>query len=113
MPKLVYGCFLLRKCQNQLKKKEVPKIKAGTKNDSSLNSFANNFDAQTQKLSTFVLCVCTLCPLYRPKQGNIVGREYIHITQKLTIFGSGRQSCLGQMRAKYHFDIEMPIRGTG
>jgi hypothetical protein len=50
-------------------------------------SFANNFDAQTQKLSTFVLCVCT-------EQDNIVGREYIHITQKLTIFGSGRQSYL-------------------
>jgi hypothetical protein len=57
-----------------------------------LNSFANNFDAQTQKLSTFVLCLCTLCPLYCPAQ-------YINITQKLTIFGSGRQSylqsCLG------------------
>jgi hypothetical protein len=34
-----------------------------------------------------VLCVCT-------EQGNIVGREYIHITQKLTMFGSGRQSYL-------------------
>jgi hypothetical protein len=47
------------------------------------------FLPQTQKLSTFVLCVCTLCPLYRPEQGNIVCREYIHLTQKLTIFGSG------------------------
>jgi hypothetical protein len=43
-----------------------------------------------------VLCVCTLCPLYRPEQGNIVGREYIHLTQKLTIFGSG----LGKLFAK-------------
>jgi hypothetical protein len=34
-----------------------------------------------------VLCLCT-------EQGNIVGREYINITQKLTIFGSGRQSYL-------------------
>jgi hypothetical protein len=62
-----------------------------------LNSFANNFDAQTQKLSTFVLCVCTLCPLYCPAQ-------YMHITQKLTIFGSGRQSylqsCLLQAKSK-------------
>jgi hypothetical protein len=22
--------------------------------------------------------VCTLCPLYDPEQGNIVGRKYIH-----------------------------------
>jgi hypothetical protein len=22
--------------------------------------------------------LCTLCPLYRPEQGNIVGREYIN-----------------------------------
>jgi hypothetical protein len=68
-----------------------------TRLSEDLNSFANNFDAQTQKLSTFVLCVCT-------EQGNIVGREYIRITQKFTIFGSGRQSYLKSCLAasKWH-----------
>jgi Pyruvate/2-oxoacid:ferredoxin oxidoreductase delta subunit len=26
--------------------------------------------------------VCTLCPLYCPDQGDIVGREYIHNSKK-------------------------------
>jgi hypothetical protein len=30
MPKIVYGLFYLRKCQNQLKKKKFPKTKSGS-----------------------------------------------------------------------------------
>jgi hypothetical protein len=29
--------------------------------------------------------LCTLCPLYRPEQGNIVGREYIKVCEFLKI----------------------------
>jgi hypothetical protein len=31
--------------------------------------------------------VCTLCPLYRPDQGNIVGREYINFYKFLLPYG--------------------------
>jgi hypothetical protein len=59
-------------------------------------------------LSTFVLSVCTLCPLYCPAQGDIVGREYIHITQKLTIFGSG----VGKLFAKQFRAVQIWIKFT-
>jgi hypothetical protein len=32
--------------------------------------------------------VCTLCLLYRPDQGNIVGREYIHSCKFLYPYGT-------------------------
>jgi hypothetical protein len=32
--------------------------------------------------------VCTLCPLYRPDQGNIVGRKYIHSCKFLYSYGT-------------------------
>jgi hypothetical protein len=32
--------------------------------------------------------VCTLCPLYRPDQGDIVGREYIHSCKFLYPYGT-------------------------
>jgi hypothetical protein len=31
--------------------------------------------------------LCTLCPLYRPDQVNIVGREYIHFYKFLLPYG--------------------------
>jgi hypothetical protein len=31
--------------------------------------------------------LCTLCPLYRPDQGNIVGREYINFYKFLLPYG--------------------------
>jgi hypothetical protein len=32
--------------------------------------------------------VCTLCPLYYPDQGDIVGREYIHSCKFLYPYGT-------------------------
>jgi hypothetical protein len=32
--------------------------------------------------------VCTLCPLYCPDQGDIVGREYIHSCKFLYPYGT-------------------------
>jgi hypothetical protein len=31
--------------------------------------------------------LCTLCPIYRPDQGNIVGREYINFYKFLLPYG--------------------------
>jgi hypothetical protein len=31
--------------------------------------------------------LCTLCPLFRPEQGNIVGREYINSRNFVELYG--------------------------
>jgi hypothetical protein len=57
-------------------------------------------------LSTILLCLCT-------EQGNIVGREYINITQKLTIFGSGRQSYLQSCLELEHTCLQAGLAHAG
>jgi hypothetical protein len=43
--------------------------------------------------------LCTLCPLYRPEQGNIVGREYINFCKFLLPYGiSLSDSTIGHKR---------------
>jgi hypothetical protein len=49
--------------------------------------------------------LCTLCPLYRPDQGNIVGRVYIHFYKFLLPYGiSLSDSTIGFSSYPHHFN---------